>query len=124
MTGAALIPAIVKGGGVGIIILYLWLLGGILGLWARSGAAQAFADWASRRLVRGPISAKLVTWALGIIFFQGGTLSTVLVGTTVKPIADRQKVSHEELAYVVDSTASPIAILLPFNAWPAYVSRR
>jgi len=117
----SLIPAIGTAKGATILILYLWLLGGMLGIWARSGAARAFADWASRTLVRGPISAKLVTWFLGIIFFQGGTLSTVLVGTTVKPIADRQKVSHEELSYVVDSTASPIAILLPFNAWPVYV---
>ena len=122
ITGAALIPAITKGGGVGIVILYLWLLGGILGLWARSGAARAFAEWASRNLVKGPVSAKLVTWCLGIIFFQGGTLSTVLVGTTVKPIADRQRVSHEELSYVVDSTASPIAILIPLNAWLGYVA--
>lgn len=122
ITGDALIPAITKGGGVGIVILYLWLLGGILGLWARSGAARAFAEWAGQNLVKGPISAKLVTWGLGIIFFQGGTLSTVLVGTTVKPIADRQKISHEELAYVVDSTASPIAILIPLNAWLGYVA--
>ena len=48
-------------------------------------------------------------------------MSTVLVGTTVKPIADRENVSHEELAYIVDSTASPIASQLAFNAWPGYV---
>ena len=117
----SLIPAIGTAKGATILILYLWLLGGMLGIWARTGAAKAFAVWMSRTLVRGPISAKLVTWFLGILFFQGGTLSTVLVGTTVKPIADEQNVSHEELAYVVDSTASPIAILLPFNAWPVYV---
>ena len=58
---------------------------------------------------------------LGIVFFQGGTVSTVLVGTTVKPIADKERVSHEELAYIVDSTASPIASQLAFNAWPGYV---
>ena len=48
-------------------------------------------------------------------------MSTVLVGTTVKPIADKENVSHEELAYIVDSTASPIASQLAFNAWPGYV---
>ena len=58
---------------------------------------------------------------LGVLFFQGGTISVVLVGSTVKPIADKEGVSHEELAYVVDSTASPIASQLAFNAWPAYV---
>ncbi|UCD28994.1 MAG: sodium:proton antiporter, partial [Planctomycetota bacterium] len=105
----------------GVLILYLWLLGGLMGIWSRTGAAQAFAEFMTRRFVRGPISAKLVAWSLGIIFFQGGTVSTVLVGTTVKPIADKQKISHEELAYIVDSTASPIASQLAFNAWPGYI---
>lgn len=105
----------------GIIVLYLWLLGGLMGIWSRTGAAKAFADLMTKHFVRGPRSAKLVAWFLGVIFFQGGTVSTVLVGTTVKPIADENKVSHEELAYVVDSTASPIASQLAFNAWPGYV---
>ena len=92
-----------------------------MGIWSKTGAAQAFAEWMTKNFVRGPKSAKLVTWLLGVIFFQGGTISTALVGTTVKPLADKNKVSHEELSYIVDSTASPIASLLPFNAWPAYV---
>lgn len=104
-----------------VLLLYLWLLGGLLGVWSRTGAAQAFADLMTRTIVRGPRTAKLVAWCLGIIFFQGGTVSTVLVGTTVKPLADRERVSHEELAYIVDSTASPIASQLAFNAWPGYI---
>lgn len=105
----------------GIMLLYLWLLGGLMGIWARTGAAKAFAELMTKHVVRGPRSAKFVAWLLGIIFFQGGTMSTVLVGSTVKPIADKEKISHEELSYIVDSTASPIACLLAFNAWPGYV---
>ena len=90
-------------------------------MWSRTGAALAFADFMTRHFVRGRISAKLVAWFLGIIFFQGGTVSAVLVGTTVKPISDQNQVSHEELSYIVDSTASPVAALLAFNAWPGYV---
>lgn len=104
-----------------LLVLYLWLLGGLMGIWSRTGAAQAFAEFMTARFVRGPRSAKLVAWSLGVIFFQGGTVSTVLVGTTVKPLADKERVSHEELSYIVDSTASPIASLLAFNAWPGYV---
>ena len=121
LTGEVLIPSIATTNAAGVLVLYLWLLGGLLGVWSRTGAAQAFAEFMAARFVRGPRSAKLVAWMLGVIFFQGGTVSTVLVGTTVKPIADREKVSHEELAYVVDSTASPIASQLAFNAWPGYV---
>ncbi|GHB90598.1 sodium:proton antiporter [Cerasicoccus arenae] len=121
VTGQILIPALATKSGAGILILYLWFLGGIMGLWSRNGAAQAFAELMTRHCVRGPVSARLVAWFLGVLFFQGGTLSTVLVGTTVRPVADKERVSHEELSYIVDSTASPIAVLLPFNAWPFYV---
>ncbi len=121
ITDAVLIPHLADENAATVLVLYLWLLGGLMGIWSRTGAAQAFADFMTRRFVRGPRSAKLVAWSLGVIFFQGGTISTVLVGTAVKPLADRERVSHEELAYIVDSTASPIASLLAFNAWPGYI---
>ena len=120
-TGDVLIPSLASTNAAGVLLLYLWLLGGLMGIWSRTGAAQAFAEFMTVRFVRGPRSAKLVAWMLGVVFFQGGTVSTVLVGTTVKPIADKEKVSHEELAYIVDSTASPIASQLAFNAWPGYI---
>lgn len=121
ITEAVLVPELSTESAAGITVLYLWLLGGLMGIWSRTGAAQAFAELMIKYCVRGPRSAKMVAWGLGIFFFQGGTVSTVLVGTTVKPIADRNKVSHEELSYIVDSTASPIASLIAFNAWPGYV---
>ena len=121
ITGEVMIPSLASTNSAGVLLLYLWLLGGLMGVWSRTGAAQAFAEFMTARFVRGPKTAKLVAWALGIVFFQGGTVSTVVVGTTVKPIADQQRVSHEELAYIVDSTASPIASQLAFNAWPGYV---
>ena len=121
ITGDVLIPSVATTQSAGIVVLYLWLLGGLMGIWSRTGAAQAFAELMTVHFVRGPRTAKLVAWLLGVIFFQGGTVSTVLVGTTVKPIADKERVSHEELAYVVDSTASPIASQIPLNAWPGYI---
>lgn len=121
ITGDVLIPSVGTDNAAAILILYLWLLGGLLGMWSKTGAAQAFAEYMTRHFVTGPRSAKFIAWCLGVLFFQGGTMSTVLVGTTVKPMADKARVSHEEMSYIVDSTASPIASLLAFNAWPAYV---
>jgi len=57
-----------------------------------------------------------------MVFHQGGTISTVLAGTTVRPVADQYGVAHEELSYMVDSTASPVATLIPFNVWPIYIA--
>ncbi len=105
-----------------ILFIYLWCLGGLVGLWSKTGGARHFAEWVGTHVARSRRSALLVSWFLGLVFHQGGTVSTVLTGTTVKPVADRHQVSHEELSYMVDSTASPIATLIPFNAWPYYVA--
>ncbi|GLX79717.1 sodium:proton antiporter [Thalassotalea insulae] len=121
LTDSVIIPNLANEGAVGLLLLYLWLLGGLLGIWSKTGAAQAFARHMTEHYVKGPRSAKLVSWFMGVLFFQGGTMSTVLVGTTVRPLADKAKVSHEEMSYIVDSTASPIASVIAFNAWPAYV---
>lgn len=104
-----------------ILLVYLWALGGLIGIWNKNGGALFFANWVGKKFVHNRKTAKLFAWFMGVVFHQGGTISTVLTGTTVKPITDREKVSHEELSYIVDSTASPIATIIPFNAWPAYI---
>lgn len=104
-----------------ILVVYLWALGGLIGLWTRTGGALEFANWAGAKMVRGPRTAKLFTWLLGLVFHQGGSISTVLTGATARPVSDRHGVAHEELAYVVDSTGSPAATLIPFNVWPIYI---
>ncbi len=119
---AFLIPSLGSAQYAQILLVYLWALGGLLGLWNRNGGARYFATTMAQRFVRSRVSAKVFAWVLGIIFHQGGTISTVLTGTTVRPVADEHKVAHEELAYVVDSTASPIATIIPFNVWPIYVA--
>jgi Na+/H+ antiporter NhaC len=119
---AFLIPSIGSSSFAVILLVYLWALGGLIGIWTRTGGARTFARWAAAKVVRGPKSAKVFAWMMGITFHQGGTISTVLAGTTVKAVTDEQRVSHEELTYLVDSTASPVATVIPLNAWPLYVA--
>lgn len=116
-----LIPSIGSEAYALILLVYLWALGGLIGLWTRTGGAQRFAEWAGSKIVVGPRTAKFFAWFMGLVFHQGGTISTVLTGTTVRPVCDKHHVSHEELSYIVDSTASPAASLIPFNVWPIYV---
>lgn len=117
-----LIPSIGTESFALILLVYLWALGGLIGIWTRTGGAEIFARKASEKIVRGPRSAKFFTWMMGLVFHQGGTISTVLTGATARPVADKHKVSHEELSYIVDATASPAATIIPFNVWPFYVS--
>jgi Na+/H+ antiporter NhaC len=105
-----------------ILVVYLWCLGGLIGLWTRTGGALRFAEWAGGKIVTGPRSAMVFAWLMGLVFHQGGTISTVLTGTTVRPIADRNRIAHEEFSFIVDTTGSPVATLIPFNVWPIYVA--
>ncbi|HUG41074.1 MAG TPA: Na+/H+ antiporter NhaC family protein [Longimicrobiales bacterium] len=105
-----------------IVLVYFWALGGLIGLWARTGGAHRFAAWAGDRVVRGPRTAKLFTWGLGLVIHQGGTISAVLTGTTTRPVVEENRVSHEEASFLVDATASPVASIIPFNVWPLYVA--
>lgn len=117
-----LLPAVGTKSFASLLLVYLWCLGGILGIWRKTGSAEYFAENLGRRIAKNAKSSRIFTWVLGLIFHQGGTISTILTGSTVKPISDHNKVSHEELSYIVDSTASPGATIIPFNAWPMYVS--
>lgn len=117
-----LLPALGSKSFAQILLIYLWCLGGLIGLWERTGGARHFAERVGHRIARGPRSSMFFGWLVGLIFHQGGTVSTVLAATTIRPVTDRHRISHEELSYVVDSTASPVATLIPFNAWPAYVA--
>ncbi len=104
-----------------ILVVYLWGLGGLIGIWGKTGGAKFFAKWAGNKMAKTRIRTKLFAYLLGTLFHQGGTISTILAGSTVKPVADERNVSHEELSYIIDSTASPIATIIPFNAWPIYI---
>lgn len=116
------LPALGQESYAKILLIYLWCLGGLMGLWEKTGGALHFAEVVGGRIAKGPRSSLFFAWLLGCVFHQGGTVSTVLAGTTVKPVSDKHRVSHEELSYIVDSTASPVATVLPFNAWPGFVA--
>ncbi|MGI9469960.1 MAG: Na+/H+ antiporter NhaC family protein [Rubripirellula sp.] len=116
------IPALGTKGYAQILLIYLWCLGGLMGIWEKTGGAIHFAEVIGGKIAKGPRSSLFLAWVIGCIFHQGGTVSTVLAGTSVRPVSDKHRVSHEELSYIVDSTASPVATILPFNAWPAYVA--
>jgi len=116
-----LIPAIGSPKYGEILLVYLWSLGGLIGIWSRTGGAQYFAEWAGKKIAKDRRTTKFFAFLVGLLFHQGGTISTILAGSTVRPVSDAKGVSHEELSYIIDSTASPVATVLPFNVWPIYI---
>jgi len=100
------------------ILVFTLLLGGMLGLITQSGGAKGLASWVrsdtgSRR--RG----QLTTWFLGLLIFFDDYANSLLVGSSMRPVTDRLRVSREKLAFLVDATAAPVSSLALISSWIA-----
>ena len=102
------------------ILLFCCLLGGLVKVISLSGASNAYARWATKRL-KSKRSSLLATILLGILIFIDDYFNCLTVGTVMKPVTDKYKVSRAKLAYIIDSTAAPICILVPISSWAAAV---
>ena len=94
----------VKIGQNGYMIIFLVLLGSLVVTVSRSGGSDAYGQWAGKR-IHTPVSAKLATALLGLLIFVDDGFNCLTVGTVMRPIADKCKVSREKLAYLLDATA-------------------
>ena len=104
------------------IIMVSIMIGALLTFVQYSGGMKGFIDWVSRRgLVTTRRSAGVLAWGLGFFIFVESVIGVLVSGTITRPLFDKLKVSREKLAYVLDSTCAPKAILLPLNTWGAYV---
>ncbi len=102
------------------IILFLCLLGILVTLVAKAGGSKAYGDWAGKKL-KGKRSASLATSALDLVFFIDDYFNCLTVGTVMRPVTDKFKISREKLAYMIDATAAPICIIAPISTWAASV---
>lgn len=103
------------------VLIFIILLGMVVYLMNLSGATHEYAKWASRRL-RTKKQSLVATTLLGIIIFVDDYFNCLTVGTVMRPITDRNKVSREKLAYIIDSTAAPVCMVAPISSWAAAVS--
>ena len=103
------------------LILVCGFFGALIALLIRTGGALAFGKMALRH-TRGPRSSLLMTWLLGLLIFIDDYLNALTVGETMKRVTDRFRISREMLAYVVDSTAAPVCVLVPFSTWAVFFS--
>ena len=103
------------------IIIFCFLLGGLVYLINASGGAQAYGKWASK-IIRTKRSSLLLTSLLGCLIFLDDYFNCLTVGTVMKPITDRHHVSRAKLAYIIDATAAPVCIIAPISSWAAAVN--
>ena len=119
-TTDTLIGAVSDSWNVGILV-FLVLLGMIVILVNKAGGSAAYGRWASEHIhTKG--GAQAATLGLGAVIFIDDYFNCLTVGSVMRPVTDKFKISREKLAYIIDSTAAPVCIIAPISSWAAAVS--
>ena len=103
------------------ILIFLVLLGILVSVLNRAGGSAAFGHWAADH-IKTKVGAQLATMVLGILIFVDDYFNCLTVGSVMRPVTDRHKVSRVKLAYIIDATAAPICIIAPISSWAAAVT--
>lgn len=103
------------------ILIFDVLLGMIIVLMAKSGGSAAYGNWAGSK-IKSKRSALLATTGLGVLIFVDDYFNCLTVGSVMRPVTDRYRVSRAKLAYIIDATAAPVCIIAPISSWAAAVN--
>ena len=103
------------------VLVFLVFLGIIVALMNKAGGSAAFGKWASDH-VHSRVGSQIATIGLGTLIFIDDYFNCLTVGSVMRPVTDRQKISRAKLAYLIDATAAPICIIAPVSSWAAAVS--
>ncbi|MDQ3310040.1 MAG: C4-dicarboxylate ABC transporter [Gemmatimonadota bacterium] len=104
------------------VILFTLVIGALIGTVEASGGVLGFVRWIEhRRLVTSGRTAQLLAFVIGVVIFIESNITVLVAGAIGRPLFDRFRVSREKLAYLIDSTSAAVCILIPLNAWGAYV---
>ncbi|WP_287626541.1 Na+/H+ antiporter NhaC family protein [Clostridium sp.] len=109
-----------KIGGNVNILLFLAFLGIVVALITKSGASKSYGEWASHA-IRTKKGALFATMFLGMLIFVDDYFNCLTVGTVMRPVTDKHKITRAKLAYIIDATAAPICIIAPISSWAAAV---
>lgn len=104
------------------VVLFSALIGAIITFTQYSGGMKGFINWVvDKGIVRTRKSAGLLAWFLGFVIFIESSICVLVSGAIARPLFDKLKISREKLSYILDSTSAPKCILIPLNAWGAFV---
>ena len=103
------------------IIIFLVLLGALVAMMNKTGASAAFGRWASKH-IKSRVGAQLATVVLGVMIFIDDYFNCLTVGSVMRPVTDKNKISRAKLSYLIDATAAPICIIAPISSWAAAVA--
>ena len=103
------------------ILAFLVILGTLVCLMNKAGGSAAFGRWAQQH-IKTRVGAQLATIVLGILIFIDDYFNCLTVGSVMRPVTDKHRVSRAKLAYIIDATAAPVCIIAPISSWAAAVA--
>ena len=103
------------------ILIFLVILGAMVSMMNKAGGSAAFGRWAATH-IKSRVGAQLATIVLGCLIFIDDYFNCLTVGSVMRPVTDKHKISRSKLAYLIDATAAPICIIAPISSWAAAVS--
>lgn len=119
MVKERLVPEVADSYNASVLVL-LAFIGGFVKLIERSGGGAAFARSAARWVVNRT-RTQLAAWFGGVVIFFSDLGTPLIIGPVFQPLADRMNISRQKLAFILDSTSSPVAILVPFIGWGVFI---
>ena len=104
------------------VILFSAMIGAIITFTQYSGGMKGFVNWiVENGLIKNRRSAGVLAWFLGVVIFIESSICVLVSGAVSRPIFDKLRISREKLSYILDSTSAPKCVLIPLNAWGAFV---
>ena len=103
------------------ILVFLVILGAMVSLMNKAGGSAAFGQFAASK-IKNRVGAQLATILLGVLIFIDDYFNCLTVGSVMRPVTDKFKVSRSKLAYLIDATAAPVCIIAPISSWAAAVT--
>ncbi len=104
------------------VLIFTLLIGPLIATIERSGGVRGFVHYLeTRHWVHNGFRAQILAWVTGLVIFVESSITMLVAGSVSRPLFDRFKVSREKLAYLIDATSAPVCVMIPLNAWGAFI---
>lgn len=105
-----------------MVVLFTFVIGSLISSMESLGGIRGFVQWLEGSgWLTGERSVRVLVWLVGVLIFIESNITILVAGALARPLFDKYKIAREKLAYLIDSTSAPICLIIPFNAWGAYI---
>lgn len=104
------------------VLIFTLLIGPLIATIEYFGGVKGFVHFLeTRRWVHNGFRAQILAWVIGLVIFVESSITLLVAGSVSRPLFDRYRVSREKLAYLIDATSAPVCVMIPLNAWGAFI---